>query len=289
MMEKYYRFSGIELAVDLPEDRAYCDDMQLIAFRQEQVTDPHRYCITVVPRLEPPKGEELAAPPGSRIYGADGGYVRYIGSVTQSVEHAYIRAEHLGKTHRISVTEAMAGRVISPRLVLNALDVEHLVTESGGVILHASYIDWEGRGILFTAPSETGKTTQAELWKQHRGADIINGDRAVVIPRDGSLCAGGLPFSGSSRYCENRTLPLAAIVYLKQAPVTTIRRLKGMEAFRRVWEGVCINNWNREDTAEALNLVQKALEKIPVYELACTPDESAVTALETQIRKQVSK
>ena len=287
-MEKYYRFSGIELAVELPDDRAYSGDMQLTAFRRDRVTDPHRYCITVVPRLEPPEGQELAAPPGSRIYGTDGGYVRYVGSVVDSVEHAHIRAEHRGKMHRVSITQRHAETVISPRLVLNALDVEHLVSDAGGVILHASYIDWEGRGILFTAPSETGKTTQAELWKQHRGADIINGDRAVVIPGDGSLCAGGLPFSGSSRYCENRTLPLAAIVYLKQAPVTTIRRLKGMEAFRRVWEGVCINNWNREDTAKALNLVQILLEKIPVYELACTPDESAVNALETQIRKQVT-
>lgn len=285
-MEKYYRFAGIELAVQIPDARMYRDDLQLAAFRTDHVTAPHRYLVEVAPVLVPPAGAELACLPGHRVYAAEGGYVRCQGAVEGSIEGAYICALHRGKHHEITLAQSMVPGIVSARLVLNALDVEHLVASSGGVVLHASYIAWEGKAIVFTAPSETGKTTQAELWKKLRGAEIINGDRAVLMPENGRICAAGLPFSGSSSYCANRTLPLAAVVYLRQAPVTTIRRVRGLEAFRRVWEGCCVNTWNREDVDAASGLAENLLKHVPVYELACTPDESALEALEQQLRKR---
>lgn len=266
----------------------YRDDLQLMAFRVDHVTNPHCYHVTVAPALEPPTGMELACLPGSRIYAADGGYVRYHGPVQEHAGGAYAQAIHRGKQHEITLTEELVSGVISARLVLNALDVEHLVSSAGGVILHASYIEWEGKAIVFTAPSGTGKSTQAELWKARRGARIINGDRAVLIPKNGRICAAGLPFSGSSPYCKNRTLPLEAVVYLGQAPATAIRRLHGAEAFRRIWEGCSVNTWNREDMEHAAGLVESLLGQVAVYELACTPDETAVEALEQHLRKQVS-
>lgn len=286
-MKKYYRFAGIDLEVDIAEEKMYTDDLQLTNFRAESVTDPHCCRVSVVTSLEPPAGEEIASFPGARIRILEEGYVRYHGALESGYGNAYIRAEHRGKKHHITLTEAMVPEFVSARLVLNALDVEHLAASAGGVILHASYIAYQGRAILFTAPSETGKSTQAELWKAHRGAEIINGDRAVMLPADGNICAAGLPFSGSSAYCENRTLPLMAVVYLKQAPQTRIRKLRGLEAFRSVWEGCCVNSWNREDVEAASGLVEALLQQVPVYELACTPDEAAVEALEEELRKQV--
>ncbi len=286
-MEKYYHFSGIELAVSLPEERMYRDDLQLAPFRTDRVNDPHRCEVRVEPDLELPAEQELATLPGSRVYAwGEDGYVRYLGAVEADVAQAYCRAAHRGKHHAITLTASHVTGAVSARLVLNGLDVEHLVSQAGGVILHASYIDWEGKAILFTAPSGTGKSTQAELWKTYRNAEIINGDRAVILPREGQLFAGGLPFSGSSPYCKDRTLPLGAVVYLKQAPKTAIRSLKGLEAFRRIWEGVCVNSWNRQDVDTAVGLVEALLGQVSVLELACTPDETAVKALEAQLRKQ---
>lgn len=288
-MEKYYRFAGIELAVSIPEERMYREDLQLSAFRTDHVTDPHRYLVRVEPALDAPVGVELAGQPGSRVYAAGDGYVRYHGAVDDGAEGAYCRAAHLGKNHEITLTQSMVPGIVSARLVLNALDVEHLVSAAGGVILHGSCIAWEGRAVVFTAPSGTGKSTQAELWRMHRDARIINGDRVVLLPENGLICAAGLPFSGSSRYCENRILPLAAVVYLRQAPENTIRQLRGAAAFRRIWEGCTVNTWNREDVEAASGMVESLLGSIPVYELACRPDAAAVETLEAELRKQVRK
>ena len=99
--------------------------------------------------------------------------------------------------------------------------------------------------------------------------------------------AEGIPFSGSSQICENCSLPLKAIVYLSQAPETTICPLTGVRAFARIWEGVSVNIWDKEDVEQVSATVQQVLERVPVYHLACTPDESAVSALEQMLRKQV--
>jgi hypothetical protein len=177
-----------------------------------------------------------------------------------------------------------AGGVIKGLLSRQA----HGFARNHGFIFHCSCIDRGGEAILFTAPSGTGKSTQADLWHQHRGTEIINGDRAAIRLAEGKLLAEGIPFAGSSQYCKNRSLPLRAIVYLGQAPRTTIRKLRGYEAFSKIWEGVSVNTWDREDLERVSAVVQKVASEIPVYHMPCTPDESAVIALEEALRKQVS-
>lgn len=222
----------------------------------------------------------------TRVYRENANYVRYIGSVTDGWEKAYVRAEYGQKTHYVQVRANENLQHIAVKTVLNSLGVEHLVTGNDGFVFHCAYIDWNGAAILFTAPSGTGKSTQAELWHTYRDAEIINGDRAAVRIKDGALVADGIPFSGSSSYCGNRTLPIAAIVYLSQATETTIRKLRGAEAFSRLWEGICVNTWNKTDMEHVSYVVQKAAVELPIYHLACTPDETAVTILEEALRKQ---
>ena len=109
---------------------------------------------------------------------------------------------------------------------------------------------------------------------------MINGDRSVLRIIDSVPCASGLPYSGSSGICLNRTLPLRAIVYIEQATENSVTRLHGFAAFRKVWEGVCVNTWDAEMTEKAADTVGSILSSVPVFKLCCTPDLRAVEALE---------
>ena len=270
----------------IPDDWMYEEDRQLAPFRVRQVKSPHIFRFTPVDSLSPPTGAPETRIPGVLVYRADGHDVRYIGSVEEGWEKAYIRVEYRENESYVQVKVSEKITHIGVKTVLNAMGAEHLVAKAGGFLFHCAYIDYGGKAILFTAPSGTGKSTQAELWAKHRGAEIINGDRAAVCVRDGVL-AEGIPFCGSSEYCNNRTLPLAAIVYLSQASKTVIRKLRGAEAFSKIWEGVSVNTWIKEDVEAVSNAVLRAAAEIPVYYLACTPDESAVIVLEESLRKQV--
>lgn len=167
----------------------------------------------------------------------------------------------------------------------STLSLPQLLLPFRVLIFHASYIQHDGRAILFTAPSRTGKSTQAELWRVHRGAQVINGDKAGVR-LDGAPMAHGVPFSGTSGICRNVSLPLEAIVVLSQAPVNTVRRLPPSEAAAALCGNVFVDHYIPEEWQQALNLLLDLVAGVPVYALACTPDVRAVEALEQAMARE---
>lgn len=159
----------------------------------------------------------------------------------------------------------------------------HILLHGNALVVHASYIETPYGAIVFTAPSGTGKSTQAELWKRHRGASIVNGDRAVLRFEDGPMVFG-YPMSGSSDDCNNRTLPLAALVRLRQAPENSIRRLSGRELLRTVLNGSYHDPKHPEDLLRKTDIALQ-FEHAPVFELSCRPDVGAVELLERTIKE----
>lgn len=284
-MKRLYQFAGVEIEVSVPDQWMYEEERALAGFRITEALDPHRFQFHMTDSFEPPFGKLEASYPDYLAYVDGDVQLRYIGTVSRSWDAAYLRAVHCGKEHVVHNKVNGVNTCIGVKTVLNALAAEHLVLEADGVILHASFIEYNGQAILFSAPSETGKSTQAQLWADLRGADIINGDRAVIRLIDGKPHACGIPFAGSSKHCKNATLPLAAIVYLGQAKETTIGTFDFKTAFRKVWEGCTVNTWNPDDLNKAIDIVQNITLQVPVYHLQCTPDESAVIALETELEK----
>lgn len=162
------------------------------------------------------------------------------------------------------------------------LALPHVLLQKDRLILHASYIRHGDHGIIFTAPSGTGKSTQADLWHLHRGAEILNGDRAVIGLRGETPFVFGFPMSGSSPYCENVSLPLCCIVSLLQGPENRIRKLHGIEALRVILNGTYYDPKHRADLGRNMDVALKLL-RTPVFELSCRPDIGAVEALEEAI------
>lgn len=283
MTQRCYRFAGLDFLVEMPEKILYRDERTLAPFAVAEVSDPHRFSFDFVDSLPEAEGTRIAGQPNFTVYHLNDREVRYIGG-----QEPYLRVEHQKRNHRVLARKDVYSGTIGVRTVLESMAIEHLVAQNHGFLFHCSYIDRKGKAILFTAPSETGKSTQAELWHSYRGAEIINGDRAAVRLAEGVLLAEGIPFAGSSQYCKNRSLPIEAVVYLGQAPKTSIRKLRGYEAFSRIWEGVSVNTWDKRDVELVSEVVQAVAQRIPVFHLPCTPDESAVLVLEDALRKQVS-
>ena len=108
---------------------------------------------------------------------------------------------------------------------------------------HSSLIEYHGEGILFLGPSGIGKTTQAELWNKYRNARIINGDIVFAQETSDAFLGWGTPWHGSSPYCENTSVPVKALIVLKQAPENSIRELTGFEKVTAVSNNVFYPRW----------------------------------------------
>lgn len=163
------------------------------------------------------------------------------------------------------------------------LSMERHLIQRNAMVLHCAYMLRNGEAILFSAPSGTGKSTQAELWTRYRGTRQINGDDAVLNERNGRWMANGFQVCGSSGICFNETYPIKAIVMLYQAKENTCRRLKPMEAFRLVYPQIKINRWSAEAQNRAMGLMESLIMKVPVLELGCDISEHAVACLEQQL------
>lgn len=285
-MERYYNIAGVRYRISAPDDQLSSEEGALAAFRAETADWDQWLDFAAADCLDPPSGELVYSDADRTIYFDNENQIRYEGTSGNRLEQAYIRILRCGNHSFVQVRKRKISVQITSKLIQNSMEMEHQIVTRKGILLHAAFIQCGGRAILFTAPSGTGKSTQADLWCRFRNAELINGDRAAVM-RDGTTAkAFGIPFSGSSGVSKNVQSPLAAIVYLGQAPQTTVVPLHGSAAFRKVWEGCSVNAWNREDVSTCFQTVTELIESTPVYYMACTPDEQAVLVLERELRNR---
>lgn len=165
--------------------------------------------------------------------------------------------------------------------LLRMIPIRRILLSRGVLFFHASQIDFGGTGILFTAPSQTGKTTQARLWQQHRRARVLCNDRTLT---DG-VHTYGFPVDGSEPVISGETKRLGAIVVLEQSPENEVRLLRPREILSRLMPQQVMDVWDPDSRSKAAGLLLELLPRIPVYLLRCTPDERAVACLEQQLRK----
>lgn len=144
-----------------------------------------------------------------------------------------------------------------------------------GVLMEAS-----DKGIILSAPSETGKTTHAHLWRDTRNALILNGDNACCYRSESGWTGFSVPWSGTSGECINRSVPIKALVLLEQAEENIAEVLSPITALAEGLQNVRYPSWNRALNEKAIELFGSFLEDIPVIRLRCRPDEASVEALE---------
>ena len=190
----------------------------------------------------------------------------------------YVGAD--GSECKVTFTDESFRFLTDERYFWSSVPLAQLLLPKKAVFMHASHIAINGSSVLFTAPCGTGKSTQAELWRLHRNAEVINGDKAGIYFKDEKVFAGGLPFCGTSKICKNRNLPLKAIVLLSQGKENRVKRLTGFEALQGVINNIYIDLLAPGEKQMCIDFVIELLEKVNVFSLQCTPDERAVEELE---------
>lgn len=148
------------------------------------------------------------------------------------------------------------------------------------LIIHSSAINCHDKGIMFIGNSGAGKSTQAELWKEHRDALVINYDQNAVLIQDDQIIVNGTPWGGKEQYytCEN--VPLYAIAYVQKAFYNKAVLLGKGDAFSTVLLNNYIFPFNRCIEEKYFNLISEIISRIPVYMLFCTKGIASVKTIE---------
>lgn len=161
---------------------------------------------------------------------------------------------------------------------------KHLVLQNS-FVFHCSYLDFEGKAVLFSGPSGIGKTTHTNLWCQYLPdrAKVLNGDKCLLSHEGNTFYANGWPICGSSGLCYNERREVRAIVLLQQAPENRLIEEKKILTFRRVLEQVTVNYWNREFTDAAMTFADSLVSTLPCFTYGCNISREAVDTLYQQL------
>lgn len=277
MYESHYNIAGISIAITAKFDLA--DDDAYRFYRTDRITSDQVYRITMEPSTDRPNPSCTCLFQNELNWVFDGPVPQHFFRVPHGKGPcAWDLLDDTNEKKIFYLPEAEP--YFSTALgIFNASGFERILYQFNRYLYHCSYVDYEGRAILFSAPSGGGKTTQGLLWEKYANATLINGDRAVLEASEAGILCHGLPIAGSSGVFINRTLPLAAIFTVKKAPENTVRRLKGKEAFLAVYSQLTINLWNEAFVQDALDFSMLVAERIPIYELSCTISEEAVNTV----------
>lgn len=179
------------------------------------------------------------------------------------------------------------GNEISIREVFNAMGFDVILANEKKLILHASFIAYQNKAILFSAPSGTGKSTQADLWQKYvNDVKIINGDRAIIGIEDNVVKVYGLPFCGTSKITLNQSFNLNTIVILRQGKINKLVELSAKDSYKYLFSQVNWIGWDKKLQLNILDLLEKVVNSIKIYYFECLPDRSAVEMLKTTITKE---
>lgn len=148
----------------------------------------------------------------------------------------------------------------------------------GGIMLHASAVEVDGRAYLFSADSGTGKSTHTKQWQKYFGEDralIINDDKPAIRKEKSGWTAYGTPFSGKTDENLNRKAVLQGICMLERGEKNTIERIGAWEAIPLLMRQTIVPR-NEVLAGELLELLDQLIGEVPIYRMKCNISEEAV-------------
>lgn len=164
---------------------------------------------------------------------------------------------------------------------LETLAVQREIAEQlpkyGVVLFHGSAVALDGNVYLFTAPSGTGKSTHARLWRRGVGKRIVmvNDDKPFLgVKEDGSIWVYGSPWNGKHRLSENVALPLKGICILTQSKENKIQRVSAGDAFCDIYKQTYKKSTDVQFMNETLHVLGSIME-YPIWKLECNISKEA--------------
>lgn len=151
------------------------------------------------------------------------------------------------------------------------------------LLFHSSLMSVDGFGYAYTAPSGTGKSTHTALLRKHYKdrVTVVNDDKPFIRITDKGIFAYGSPWSGQHHLQNNIRVPLKGISVLHRGEENSVEKADLFTAYTELLQQIH-RPAETEGAAKALNLINKVLEQVPIYELYCNmEEEAAVLSYET--------
>lgn len=166
------------------------------------------------------------------------------------------------------------GRVFSEYLAIYRALSEALLSFDG-FLMHASVLEKDGVAYAFTAPSGTGKSTHARIWRENiENVHMVNDDKPIIRLINGVPHACGTPWCGKHMLGENVVVPLGGICFLEQSVENSIAKREPSEEMHAILSQIYRPN-DRDLLIKTLELADKVFGSVPIWRMKCNMDPEA--------------
>lgn len=160
--------------------------------------------------------------------------------------------------------------------------IAELLPKYDRVLFHGSSLAVDGRGVLFTAKSGTGKSTHTRFWRQEFGERVrmVNDDKPFLHIGEDGVTVYGTPWRGKHSLGENTSAPLEAIYFVNRGVDNRVEPMTARELYPLLLQQTYTPE-DPEAMVRSLALVDRLSRSVKLLKLYCNLDpQAAHVALE---------
>lgn len=145
------------------------------------------------------------------------------------------------------------------------------------ILLHASCIKLNDKGIAFMGHSGIGKSTHSMLWLKYiDGSELLNDDQPAVHIIEDSPVIYGTPWSGKTMCYKQKEVKLNAIICMEQRPYNKLIPLSKIQLFTQLLSATSLIKTEKNTLKKILETLSTISEKVRGAKLQNKPEENAV-------------
>ena len=167
--------------------------------------------------------------------------------------------------------------VPAPAELMDAIkgSVYWLLQKRGVYVLHSASVILDGQVFAFSAPSGTGKTTHAALWRKVYRAEDFNGDQLAICSGEYPVTAHGLPWCGSSGIAKKGAVPLGGVFFLERGSENRAEPVDGLKKLLLLSERMMADHFTAGALSRTVRELEQSAQALPCACLTCRMDEDA--------------
>ena len=164
-----------------------------------------------------------------------------------------------------------AGQATDPlEYPLDGLVLYYLTAIHGDIMVHASGVDYAGRGYIFSGVSGKGKTTMAQLWEM-AGSRVIHDDRLIIRNIEGRYLMFNTPVYKNDHPSQ---AGINGIFLISHGRENRLEPVSGAQAVSLFLANCIQHNWNRDLVERLIGSVSALCTGVPVSLLSFKPEIS---------------
>jgi hypothetical protein len=196
-------------------------------------------------------------------------------SVLKGEKEFYAITDYAFKTWEI-YTNNHSGRIDPFIHPVGSLIVMYSCLAYGGILMHASAVNFQGRGIIFTGKSGSGKTTISELFKTSGGI-VINDDKIILRKMGNNIVIYNCPMT----YADQRKSVILSECYIlshsQKNHIEAVNKVSALAAY------AIQHNFDPDIINKQLKVFSEAFANVPIFKLGFFPDQDIIKLINNRV------